>query len=202
LADEKDAGAIRRIYAPIVEGTAISFETVPPTEEEVTTRIASTLERYPWLVCEADEVGDGESEDGRDVVGYAYAGAHRDRGAYRWSVDVSVYVDPDRRCRGIARGLYTSLFALLELQGFVTAYAGIALPNPASVALHESVGFEPVGTYRSVGYKNGEWHDVRWYGRTLRERPDEPEPPTRLPSARESPGWERALESGESVLRL
>lgn len=193
LADEDDAAAIRRIYAPIVEETIISFETAVPTESEITSRIASTLERYPWLVCEVNETG-GE------VVGYAYAGAHRDRGAYRWSVDVSVYVDPDHRRRGVARGLYTSLFALLELQGFLNAYAGIALPNSASTALHESMGFEPVGTYRKVGYKRGGWHDVRWYERALGEHPNEPEPPVGLSTARESPSWDHALASGESVL--
>jgi phosphinothricin acetyltransferase len=195
LASGDDAAAIRRIYAPVVEETAISFETDPPSESEVADRIASTLERYPWLVCEVNG-----SENEREVVGYAYAGAHRSREAYRWSVDVSVYVDPDHRCRGVARGLYTALFGLLERQGFVNAYAGIALPNPASTALHESMGFEPVGTYRKVGYKRGEWHDVRWYGRSLGEHPNEPEPPNELSNARESPGWECALASGESVL--
>lgn len=92
------------------------------------------------------------------------------------------------------------MFELLELQGFVNAYAGIALPNPASAALHESMGFEPVGTYRSVGYKRGEWHDVRWYERSIVERPTEPEPPVGLAAACESPGWDRALASGGSVL--
>ncbi len=109
LAFEEDAAAIRRIYVPIVEETTISFETCSPTESEITDRIASTLERYPWLVCET-----GGEGNGREVVGYAYAGTHRSRDAYRWSVDVSVYVDPDHRHRGIARGLYTSLFALLR----------------------------------------------------------------------------------------
>lgn len=191
LASEEDAAAVRRIYAPIVEETTISFETTPPAESGIADRIVSTLERHPWLVCDAG-----------GVVGYAYAGAHRSRGAYRWSVDVSVYVDPDRRRRGIARGLYESLFALLELQGYVNAYAGIALPNPASVRLHESMGFDPVGTYRKVGYKRGEWHDVRWYERSIGEHAEEPDPPIGLPAARESPGWDRALASGESALDL
>jgi L-amino acid N-acyltransferase YncA len=197
LAGEADAAAIRRIYAPIVEESAISFETASPSESEMADRIASTLERYPWLVC---ETGGGENEDGRKVVGYAYAGAHRNREAYRWSVDVSVYVDPDHRRWGIARGLYESLFALLELQGFANAYAGIALPNPASVTLHESMGFEPVGTYRKVGYKRGEWHDVRWYEFSLGEHSKKPEPPIGLTDARDSPEWDRALANGESVL--
>lgn len=195
LASEEDAAAIRRIYAPIVEETTISFETAPPTEAEITDRIASTLERYPWLVCETG--GDGNE---REVVGYAYAGAHRSRDAYRWSVDVSVYVDPGNRRRGVARALYTSLFSLLELQGFVNVYAGIALPNPASTTLHESMGFEPVGTYRNVGYKRGGWHDVRWYQRPIGEHPEVPEPPVGLPAARDSPEWDRALASGESAL--
>lgn len=183
-----DAAAVRRIYAPFVEDSAVSFESHPPTEAEMGTRIATTTERHPWLVCALD-----------GIVGYAYAGTHRNRDAYRWSVDVSVYVDPDHQRRGIARSLYAALFALLSEQGFHNAYAGIALPNPASTALHESMGFEPVGTYRDVGHKNGEWHDVRWYERALDDRPADPEPPTPYP-ALEPPSVDRALGVGESVL--
>lgn len=179
-----DAPAIRRVYAPFVEESAISFETEAPTDAEVETRIATTTERYPWLVCDLG-----------GVVGYTYAGSHRDREAYRWSV----YVDPAHHRRGIARALYTALFALLREQGFVTAYAGIALPNPASTGFHESMGFEPVGTYHGVGYKRRAWHDVRWYEKRLGERPADPQPPTAFPDLGNAT-VERALETGASLL--
>ncbi|MDL5362110.1 arsinothricin resistance N-acetyltransferase ArsN1 family B [Halalkalicoccus sp. NIPERK01] len=183
-----DAPAVRRIYAPFVEDTAISFETRPPTRAEVESRIATTTERHPWLVCALDE-----------IVGYAYATSHREREAYRWSVDVSVYVDPAHHRRGIARALYAALFALLKKQGLFNAYAGIALPNPASIGFHESMGFEPVGTYHAVGHKDGEWHDVRWYERALDERPADPEVPIAFPDL-EAPTIERALDAGASLL--
>jgi L-amino acid N-acyltransferase YncA len=157
--DAKDAEVIQAIYAPFVSDTAVSFETVVPDVAEIRSRIEAQAENCPWLVCEADE----------SVIGYAYASPHRTRQAYRWSVDVSVYVDPRHHRRGIGRALYTSLFDLLRRQGFINAYAGIALPNPSSVALHESFGFEPVGTFRGVGYKLGRWHDVLWLHLRLRE---------------------------------
>jgi len=167
LADDGDAGAIAAIYAPIVESTTISFETVPPDRDEVARRLADTLASYPWLVCEID---------GR-AAGYAYATKHRVRAAYQWSVDASVYVDAAWRRAGVGRGLYRSLFAILAAQGFVNAFAGISLPNPASVALHEAVGFEPLGVYRRVGFKLGAWRDVGWWRLPLRSYDRPPIPP-------------------------
>ena len=143
LATERDAEQIAIIYAPNVTDTIVSFELETPNPDEMSRRIEITLERYPWLVCE---------REGR-VLGYAYASAHGSRAAYLWSVDVSVYVYEDARRTGMGRALYTSLFAALDLQGFYNAYGGATLPNPASVGLHESVGFRPVGVYRGVGYK-------------------------------------------------
>jgi phosphinothricin acetyltransferase len=165
---EADAAAIQAIYAPIVRDTAISFEEDPPSVEEMASRIQKTLIDYPFLVCDRD----GE------IVGYAYAGQHRVRAAYRWSVDVSVYVSPKVRRGGIGRALYTALLTILNGQGFHTAFAGIALPNEASIGLHEAVGFEPLGVYREVGFKHGRWHDVGWWRRSLgrNERPSEPVP--------------------------
>jgi L-amino acid N-acyltransferase YncA len=154
-----DAEVIQAIYAPFVSDTVISFETIVPDVAEIRSRIEAHAESCPWLVCEADQC----------VVGYAYASPHRTRPAYRWSVDVSVYVDPRHHRRGIGRALYTSLFDLLRRQGFINAYAGIALPNPSSVALHESLGFESVGTFHGVGFKFGRWHDVLWLHLRLRE---------------------------------
>ena len=191
LADDGDAGAIAAIYAPIVESTAISFETVPPDRDEMARRLADTLASYPWLVCEID---------GR-VAGYAYATKHRVRGAYQWSVDTSVYVDAARRRAGVGCGLYRSLFAILAAQGFFNAFAGIALPNPASVALHEAVGFEPLGVYRRVGFKLGAWRDVGWWQLTLRAHDASPDAPLPLAAVRQRADWPTLLSSGEPSIR-
>ena len=168
LARAEDAEAIAAIYGPIVAGTAISFELAPPSPPEMRSRIESTLQRLPWLV----------SLDGRGRVNaYAYASRHRERAAYQWSVDTTVYVRQDSRGRGIGRDLYLALFEELVNLGYYQAFAGIALPNAPSVALHEAVGFKPLGVYRNVGFKLGRWHDVGWWQRTLQEPLGEPQPP-------------------------
>ncbi len=138
LAASQDAAQIADIYAPYVLDTPISFELDPPTAEEMGQRIASTLAKTPWLVCEQQ----GE------IKGYAYASPHRARAAYRWSVDVSAYVRRGLQRQGIGRALYTALLNLLPLQGYANAYGGITLPNLASVGLHEALGFSPVCIYR------------------------------------------------------
>jgi L-amino acid N-acyltransferase YncA len=193
LATEGDAQQIAAIYAPIVTDTIISFELEPPTAEEMRRRIEVTLQRYPWLVCE-------RHHDGR-LLGYAYAGAHHSKEAYQWSVDVSVYVHEEARRKGVGRALYTSLFAALALQGFYNAYAGATLPNPASVGLHESMGFRQVGVYRGVGYKLGAWHDVMWWHLPIRERVADPDPPADLPSRLGSEEWDAAMTNGLPLLR-
>jgi L-amino acid N-acyltransferase YncA len=157
-----DAEAIQILYAPYVTEQATSFEAVAPDAAEVARRIEAGRGRYPWLVFERDR-----------VLGYAYASSHRARHAYQWSVEVSVYVDAAERRRGVGRALYSALFDLLRRQGYVNAYAGITLPNPSSVALHESVGFLPVGVFRRIGFKLGRWHDVAWYQLRL---VDDPQP--------------------------
>jgi len=186
LAGEGDAGEISAIYAPAVRGSIISFETEPPTEDEMRQRVVTTLERLPWLVYER----------GGRVSGYAYAAGHRSRAAYQWCVDVSAYVHEDERHKGVGRALYRSLISVLALQGFYNAYAGISLPNPASVGLHEAVGFRPVGVYSETGYKLGAWHDVGWWQLSIREREAAPDPPAILPATVEYEGWEAALASG------
>jgi phosphinothricin acetyltransferase len=170
LATGDDAAAIAAIYRPIVQDTPISFEIEAPDAQAVEGRILRTLKRHPWLVCEI----------AGDLAGYVYACDHRDRPAYRWSVDVAVYVHSAFRRRGVARALYASLFRILAAQGYRRAHAGIALPNPGSVALHESLGFESVGVYRSVGFKLGAWHDVGWWQLAL-GGPVEPPPASRTP---------------------
>jgi L-amino acid N-acyltransferase YncA len=165
-----DAAAVAAIYAPYVTDSIVSFELEPPSTVEMARRIESTMERTPWLVATAAS----------EVVGYAYASAHREREGYRWSVDVSAYVRPDHHGLGIGKRLYGSLMAILRAQRFVNVYAGIALPNPASVALHEAVGMRRLCVYRGVGYKAGAWHDVAWYELELHERSAEPDEPIPL----------------------
>ena len=160
LATSTDAAAVAEIYRPAVLEHATSFEQTAPDAEEMARRIETITVRTPWLVWEEDGV----------VLGYAYASPHRERPAYRWAVDVSAYVRDGQQRRGIGRGLYQELFRILTLQRFVVAYAGIVLPNPSSVGLHESLGFTLVGVYRGVGYKFGAWHDVAWHSRDLAPR--------------------------------
>lgn len=191
LACEPDAEALAAIYSPFVEHTAISFETSPPRLEAMRRRIVETTTVYPWLVCELDG----------KVVGYAYATQHRVRTAYRWAVDTSAYIGAAHHRRGIGRGLYVSLFEILRTQGFFNAYAGITLPNAASVGLHEAVGFKNLGTYERVGYKLGMWHNVGWWQLVLQAHPESPDEPLALPTVMASPNWERIMRSGERLIR-
>ena len=160
-ASEADAPVLLAIYRPHVERTTVSFETTSPSVEEFASRIRKAVERWAWLVAETD----GE------CVGYAYGSLHRERAAYRWSVETSAYVRQDYHRRGVARALYAELFEDLQAKGFCNAYAGVTLPNVASVALHRSVGFEPIGVFKHVGRKFGAWHDVAWFQRRLRDSP-------------------------------
>jgi L-amino acid N-acyltransferase YncA len=191
LAEERDAEAIQRIYAPSVLQTAVSFEFEPPGVDEMRSRIAATLERLPWLVCERRE----------KVIGYAYASPHKPQAAYGWSVDVGIYLHEEHHRQGVGRALYTSLLQALRLQGFYNAYAGVTLPNPGSVGLHESMGFQPVGIYRDVGYKFGKWHDVGWWQLPLRDRSAAPAAPEDLASVVADAEWEAAMRSGLALLR-
>ncbi|WP_457388951.1 arsinothricin resistance N-acetyltransferase ArsN1 family B [Roseateles sp. P5_E1] len=164
----EDGAAVAAIYAPIVAHTSISFETEPPDAQEMRSRIEKTLASLPWLVAE-DATG--------AICGYAYASKHRERAAYQWSVDTTVYVREDTRGQGVGRALYEKLLPLLAELGYFQAFAGIALPNAGSVGLHEAIGFEALGVYRNVGYKNGEWRDVGWWQKALRplETPSTPQ---------------------------
>jgi L-amino acid N-acyltransferase YncA len=192
MASAEDAEAIAAIYRPVVESTTISFEAVPPDRDEMAQRIADTLPTHPWLVC---DIGDR-------VAGYAYASKHKVRAAYQWSVDTSVYVDAGWRRSGVGRGLYQSLFAILAAQGFFNAYAGVALPNAASVALHEAVGFEALGVYRRVGFKRGAWRDVGWWQLTLRDHAALPDAPLLISALQQRDDWASLLSTGESAIRV
>ena len=168
----RDAAACAAIYEPYVTGTVISFELTPPDAGEFAQRIDRIARTHPWLVAELDG----------DTIGFAYGSPHHERAAYRWAADVSVYLAARAQRRGIGRALYERLFGLLAQQGVRTLCAGITLPNDASVALHQALGFVPVGIYRNIGFKFGSWHDVGWWQLELLppiDEPPEPVPPAR-----------------------
>lgn len=158
LATPTDAAAINAIYVPNVADSAASFEFVPPTDAEMAGRISRSLTERPWFVA----------EESGEILGYAYASRHRERPGYQWSVETSVYVHPGHQRRGIAHALYRELFQQLANQGYYNAFAVITLPNAASIALHESFDFAPVGIYRNAGFKLGRWWDVGWWQKPLR----------------------------------
>ncbi len=186
IATSDDAAQVLEIYAPFCLASPISFETEAPTIEEIRRRITSTLEFFPWLVA----------LEGERVLGYAYASRHRDRAAYRWSADVSVYVREEARGKGLGRALYTSVFAILRLQGIYNILAGITLPNPASVALHEAMGMRPLGVYSGIGFKCGDWHDVGWWQLALRTHQGSPLEPVAFPDLRDRIECSDAIRGG------
>ena len=152
-----DAEACRAIYAPYVTDSWVSFEEVPPSADEMATRIADFGASHGWAIAES----------GGQVAGYAYGSQHRTRGAYKTSCDVAVYVDPAFARRGAGAALYDMLLPALKAKGYHAAFGGIALPNAASIALHRACGFVPVGIYHQVGWKLGGWRDVSWWQRLL-----------------------------------
>lgn len=190
MATSDDGAAIAEIYAPFCDSTVVSFEYAAPSAEEMGARIHRVVEQYPWLVL----------DDG-GVDGYAYASRHRDRSAYGWSVDTAVYVRASCHRRGIGRALYTALFQLLRRQGYFKAYAGVTIPNSASIGLHESLGFGLVGVYKGVGYKHGAWRDVVWYQRALQPERINPGAPLPISELVESADWAEAMAQGLSHYR-
>jgi L-amino acid N-acyltransferase YncA len=170
----RDAAACAAIYAPFVNGSAVSFEEVAPSPAEMAERITAYSERYQWLIADG----------GGEVAGFAYAAPHRARAAYRWTAEVSVYIAAGYRRQGVGRVLYGALLPLLQRQGLALVIAGVTLPNDASVAFHEAFGFVPVGVFRGIGFKTGAWRDVGFWQLRLAElgpdAPPEPGPPARL----------------------
>lgn len=191
LATEADAAPMSAIYAPVVRETTISFETQPPSVRDFRGRIRAVLDRLPWLVC----------EDCGAVAGYAYASPFKPRAGYAWSVESSVYVHPGYHRRGIGRALYTALLECLAAQGYSVAVAVITLPNPASIGLHEAMGFRRTGTYEGIGYKFGEWLDDGIWQLALRPRPATPEPPRPLGAIIGTAEWDDALAKGVALLK-
>jgi phosphinothricin acetyltransferase len=168
---DRDAAACAAVYAPFVSESAASFEDRPPSASEIADRIEHYSATHAWLVAEYDGA----------VIGFAYGCPHRERAAYRWAADVSVYISEDHHGRGVGRTLYGALLALLTQQGIHVACAGITLPNEPSVALHESFGFVPVGVYRRIGWKAGTWRDVGWWQLELVAASDRPPSEPGLP---------------------
>jgi L-amino acid N-acyltransferase YncA len=160
-ATTEDTAAMLGIYRPFVTDTAVSFELEPPSAAEFSRRVLDAQSRWAWLVAER----------GGTVAGYAYSSAFRQRAAYQWSVEVSAYLGPESRGRGVGRALYERLIGILVAKGYCTAYAGITLPNETSVRFHRALGFGAVGVFRRAGRKFGAWHDVSWWQRELRDRP-------------------------------
>jgi len=184
LAEAADAAQIAAIYAPFCLETAVSFETTAPGEAMMRERISTLTQRYPWLVA--------ISETGA-VLGYAYASKHRERAAYRWSVDFTAYLARDAKRRGIGTELYTALIAICKHLGYYRAFAGITLPNEASVGFHEKIGFRPIGIYRRVGFKLNQWHDVGWWSLDLLPEEEAPSEPRLIGEIVQSGEWKEIL---------
>ncbi|MHC4992795.1 MAG: GNAT family N-acetyltransferase [Planctomycetota bacterium] len=165
LAREDDLVEIVAISNRAAEQTPANFAVEPESLESWQSQWRLTSRTHPWLVA-------ADHDD--SLLGFAKASRHRQRGAYHWTAEISVYVEPGHHGRGIGRALYDRLIDMLRRQGYHTLLAGIALPNDASVRLHESVGFRHVGTYRQVGRKFGRWHDVGYWQLMLRDASDPP----------------------------
>jgi len=191
IATSEDAVSVLDIYAPYIEKTSYTFETEVPHIDAFKKRIDLYLKNWPWLVCDVNGT----------VAGYAYGTKYRERVAYQWSVESSVYVHDDYQKKGIARALYSALIAIFKLQGFRNLYAVINLPNDKSVTFHEKLGFEYFATYRSVGYKLGKWKDVGWWQLNLNDYSMEPPPPTRFSEMNKS-ALQVILESSSNLIRI
>jgi L-amino acid N-acyltransferase YncA len=166
-----------------VRDTAVSFEVEPPTGAVMAERISGTLGTHPWLVAEREDV----------VVGFAYAGKHSQRAAYRWTADVTVYVADTERRTGVGRQLYRVLLATLRLQGFRSAFAEIVLPNPGSIRLHEAMGFRHVGIHHDIGHKLGRWHDIGYWRLGLADGPEPPNEPVSFATLMRTPAFDDVL---------
>jgi phosphinothricin acetyltransferase len=189
LATEEDCASILDIYAPFITDTVITFECEVPALEEFTKRMANIQKKYPWLVCEYNG----------SIVGYAYASKYSERQAYDWSADFSIYIDPKHHGKKIGKALYYGLFELLKLQGYYNAFAGVTMPNIKSESLHEALGFKPIGIYKNVGYKLGEWHDVKWYGVEIAEHVPSPAKP-KLISEISSTEFNKIIQKAEQMI--
>ncbi len=191
LANEKDSASLLSIYGEYIKNTAITFEIEVPSESEFGIRIKNVIDNLPWLVCEID----GE------IVGYAYAAKHRERVAYQWSVDTTVYLKHHFHRRHIATALYTTLLQLLKLQGYYNAFAGVALPNTESTTFHEAFGFKSVGVFHNAGYKLNEWRDVKWFELTINEHVKSPTQPKSINEIKDTKEFKDIIEGSLKLIK-
>ncbi|EIM02840.1 N-acetyltransferase family protein [Rhodanobacter denitrificans] len=182
-ARDEDAAAIHAIYAPSVSAGVATFETELPGVETMRERLRARLQHYPWLVW----------EDAGEVLAYAYAGRFRERAAYDWIAETSIYVRHDAQRRGIARRLYGALLEVMRLQGITQAVGVITLPGTASVAMHEAMGFAPAGVWRQCGYKLGQWWDVGVWQKELQPAATPPQPVTPFQALADTPALHALL---------
>jgi len=192
LVHTDDCVSLLDIYGPYIADTTVTFEYEIPDADAFKERIRNISGTYPWLVCELNG----------KIVGYAYASRHRERAAYQWSVDLSVYMDPEYHRNYIAKALYSALTKILKLQGYYNAYAGITLPNEKSERFHESFGFKLIGVYENVGYKFGKWLDVGWYWLKIAEHIDEPPNPKPITEICGTKEFKKILDDAAEVIRL
>ena len=164
MADTRDAQEMLDIYEPYVKDTAITFEYEPPTLEEFCGRIKRTLEKYPWLAA----------VDGGRIAGYSYVSPFKDRAAYDWAVETTIYIRPEYKGQGIGRLLYGKLEAILKEQHILNLNACIVFPHPESIAFHEKMGYKINAHFHKCGYKFDTWHDMIWMEKMLGEHPTQP----------------------------
>lgn len=186
-----DARVARDVYAPYVLNTAVSFEYEVPDVAAFTEKIEKISAQYPWLVCEHEHA----------IIGYAYASTHRERTAYQWSPESTVYLNEDYHRMGIARILYRALFRIMRLQNYFNVYAGVLMTNEKSVAFHKAMGFEEVGVYKNIGYKLGEWHSNLWLQLFLQEPVIDPPAPIPIGRLIETEACRRILKEANEQLR-
>jgi L-amino acid N-acyltransferase YncA len=178
-----DGAAVADVYAPYVLKTAVSFEVEAPSAAVMGERIDTTIVTHPWLIAES----------GRAVVGFCYAGKHSQRAAYRWTVDVTIYVKEDIRRSGVGRSLYAVLLETLRRQGFRSAFSEIVLPNDGSIRLHETAGFRNIGVHKDIGFKFGRWHDIEYWRLGLSESSAPPSEPIPFAVFKETPSFASVL---------
>jgi L-amino acid N-acyltransferase YncA len=192
LAKETDAVGALNIYRPFVLNTAITFEYEVPTEEEFGKRISATLKEFPWLVCLRNN----------EIIGYAYAHKHRFRTAYDWSPESTIYLSNENHRKGIGRTLYTTLFQILKLQGYFNVFAGVCLPNVKSISFHRAMGFEDIGVFKKIGYKNEAWHDTNWFQLSLRDHIINPPTPKKILEIMEDKEFDSILRLANQKLNI
>ena len=191
LITEKDADKVLSVYTHFVNNTIVSFEYEAPTKDEYAQRIIANTQKYPWLVCLLND----------EIVGFAHGSAHRYRTAYQWSPESTIYLAPDVHTKGIGRILYETLFLLLKLQGYYTVFAGVSLPNEKSIGFHRALGFEEIGIFKNVGYKDGNWHHTHWFQLDLAKHIINPPMPKNLNEVAATSAFQSILATANERVR-